>query len=127
MDDRRIAQAVVSGQRAHSDAIAQSDAVEGLAWLDYVGAAGLDPPGCSQHNESDGGKCDGSCDGRAHGTTSMPAPLSALDTRKRREVEPFRVTTSLRLSPCQTEMRVLSLRGLLGLLGLLLNSGCYPH
>src|SRR2546422_9526277 len=103
MDERRIAQTVVSGQRAPSDPIAQSNAVEGLAWLDYVGAAGLDPPGHSQHNESDDGKCDGSCDGPAHGTASMPAPLSALDTQKRREVEPFRVTTSLRLSPCQTK------------------------
>src|SRR5438445_12957674 len=110
MDERRIAQAVVSGQRAHSDAIAQSNAVEGLAWLDHVGAAGLDPPGCSQHDESDGGKCEGSCDGPAHGTTSMPAPLSALDTQKRRELEPFRVTTS----PCETKLRLPGLPSLPG-------------
>src|SRR3989454_7814795 len=116
MDARRIAQAVVSGQRAHSDAIAQSNAVEGLACLDYMGAAGLDLPGCSQHNESDGGKCEGNCDRPAHGTTSMPAPLSTLDTQKRREVEPFRVTTSLRLSPCETKLRLLGLLSLQGLL-----------
>ena len=98
MDACRIAQAVVRSQRADGDAVAQGNAVESFALLNDVGATGLYPFRCAKHEESDGGKHKRCSEDPAHGTTTMPASSIALDTRKRKEATPFRITASLRLS-----------------------------
>src|SRR5207247_2661850 len=99
MDACRIAQAIVRGQRADGDAVAQGNAVEGFAWLNDVGTTGLYPFGCAQDEESDGGKHERYNKDPAHGTTTMPASSIAPDTRKRTEAAPFRITAS----PLQNE------------------------
>ena len=114
MDACRIAQTVVRGQRADGDAVAQGNAVEGFAWLNDVGTTGLYPFGCAQDEDSDGGKHERYNKDPAHGTTTMPASSIALDTRKRTEAAPFRITAS----PYKMRLHLLSLLGLLGLLSL---------
>src|SRR5207247_11314098 len=79
---------------------AQGNAVEGFARLNDVGTTGLYPFGCAQDEESDGGKHVRYNKDPAHGTTTMPASSVALDTRKRKEAAPFRITASLTKRNC---------------------------